>query len=167
MVSPSSRLWISSFLSGFIDGHQLATPNDEDLLRFFTVYVKSKLASYFLFHTAGSWGTERDRCLSRTHAIAVPLARQPAFQSARREIVKEVASRMKELQEEIEKLYDPRSSLDTRNRETRKGQIKRLQADLEPLVYEYFDLSEEEKDDSSRIRATSTTKSTRRRRIGH
>ena len=148
--------------------------NDKDLLRFFTVYVKSKLASYFLFHTAGSWGTERDEV--RVHELLrLPflLPDSPHASPRAVEIVKKVALLMKKLQKEIEQLYtqeveeiDGRKTFKLTSETTeqiRKRKVEKLQADLEPLIYDYFDLSDEEKiliEDTSKVYEPSSTPAT-------
>jgi len=129
--------------------------SDEDLLRFFTVYAKSKLAAYFSFHTAGSWGTERDEV--RVHELMrlpFPLPDSPHSSPRAASIVRKVASRMRTLQREIMALYDRarreaegKADWDLRTEspdQTRRRRVEELQAELEPLVYEYFDLSDEE-----------------------
>ena len=128
---------------------------DENLLRFFVVYINSKLATYFSFHTSGSWGTERDEV--RVHELLrLPflLPDSPHVNKKADSIVTEVASRMRRLQREINNLYkaekrrsegqaDYQLQAETLE-ETRRRRVSELQAELEPLVYEYFDLSDEE-----------------------
>ncbi len=128
---------------------------DEDLLRFFTVYAKSKLAAYFLFHTASSWGTERDRVLvHELMRLPFPLPDSPHSSPRAKAIVSKVASRMRTLQQEIGHLYAKASKAakgqagyELRSEsieQTRRTRVEQLQAELEPLVYEYFELSDEE-----------------------
>ena len=130
-------------------------PEDEDLLRFFTVYVKSQLAAYFLFHTASSWGTERDRVLvHELMRLPFPLPDSPHSSPRAESIVSEVASRMRTLQKEMGVLYakahqeaEGEADFELRSEsieQTRRTRVEELQAKLERLVYEYFDLSDEE-----------------------
>jgi hypothetical protein len=128
---------------------------DNDLLRFFTVYVKSKLATYFLFHTASSWGTERDRVLvHELMRLPFPLPGNPYTSPDAESIVATVASRMRQLQQEIRELYS-QANLAAEDEvdfelkaesieQTRRRRVEQLQAEFEPLVYHYFDLSDEE-----------------------
>ncbi len=130
--------------------------DDESLLRFFTAYARSKLAAYFLFHTASSWGTERDRVLvHELLRLPFPLPGSPHVSPRAAEIVEEVASHMKDAQRFVANLYENAKQeaegkadyqLKAKSVEqSRKGKVESLQAALEPLVYEYFDLSEQEK----------------------
>ena len=130
--------------------------DDEDLLRFFTIYVKSKLAAYFLFHTASSWGTERDRVLvHELMRLPFPLPGSSHVSPRTAEIVKQASTRMMEVQRSIADRYakareeaEGRADYQLRAKSikrTRKEEVEALQAALEPLIYEYFDLSEEEK----------------------
>ncbi len=152
----------------------LGTEDDEDLLRFFTVYVKSKLATYFLFHTASSWGTERDRVLvHELMRLPFPLPGSPNVSPRTDEIVQEVASQMKEAQRFVLDLYagakeesDCEADFKLRTKsieQTRNEKVKALQAAMEPLVYEYFDMSEEEMvlvEDTCHVCEPSSTPST-------
>ena len=147
---------------------------DEDLLRFLVVYLGSKVAKYFSFHTSGSWGTERDEV--RVHELLrLPflLPDSPHASPRAATIVKKVASRMKKLQEEIEQLFaqekeeaDGRKTCKLKSEtveQIRKRKVAKLQADLEPLVYEYFDLSDEERiliEDTCEIYEKSSTPAT-------
>jgi len=124
---------------------------DEGLLRFFTVFVKSKLASYFTFHTAASLGTERDRVLvHEVMRLPFPLPNSPDSHKDAESIVQEVANRMKQLQMQVESEYEKEreaSGLQLRGRslaESRHQRVEQLQAELEPLVYRYFKLTEDE-----------------------
>jgi len=152
---------------------------DEDLLRFFTVYAKSRLAAYFLFHTASSWGTERDRVLvHELMRLPFPLPDNPHSSPRAQSIVNEAASRMRTLQQEMGALYararqEAKGEADYRLRsesidETRRRRVEELQAELEPLVYEYFDLSAEEialVEDTCHVYEPSSTPATPNSRI--
>lgn len=142
-------------------------PTDADLLRFFTLYVKSRLARYFSFHTAASWGTERPEV--RVHELMrlpFPLPDSPDSHEDAESIVEEIANRMKQLQHQIESDYEKEreaSGLQLRSRtlaESRHQRVEQLQAELEPLVYRYFKLTEDEitlVEDTCRIISESAT----------
>ncbi len=148
--------------------------HDADLLRFFTVYVKSKLAAYFAFHTSGSWGTERDEV--RVHELLrlpFPLPDSPHSNPNAASIVRRVASEIQRVQREVSHLYETAdNAVDRKNNyelrhetieSTRRRLVEQLQAELELLVYEYFDLSEEEIaliEDLHRVYEPSATPST-------
>lgn len=142
-----------------------ATEEDEDLLRFLTVFLKSKLASYFTFHTASSLGTERDRVLVvELMRLPFPLPDSPDSHENAASIVHEVANRMKQLQLQIESEYENEASgLQLRSQtlaESRHERVEQLQAELEPLVYRYFKLTEDEitlVEDTCRIISESAT----------
>ncbi|MGE0529471.1 MAG: hypothetical protein AB7P49_20655 [Bdellovibrionales bacterium] len=128
-----------------------SAPNDEDLLRFFTIFAKSKLALYFLFHTASSWGVERDRVLvHELMRLPFPLPDSSHSIPMAKSIVKHVASLMRKLQLEVAGMYalakeEENFKLQAETLEQkRRGMINQLQADLDPLIYQYFDLTDEE-----------------------
>ena len=124
---------------------------DEDLLRFFTLFVNSKIAIYFLGHIAGSLGIERPHV--RVHELMrlpFPLPGSPNSHKDAEAIVTEVASRMKALQTEVALEYAKADSADDFElrakslAETRRVRVEQLQVDLEPLVYKYFKLNKYE-----------------------
>ena len=124
---------------------------DSDLLRFFTVYLNSKLSWFVAFHTAAALGIERDEV--RVHELMrlpFPLPDSPNSHKDAEAIVTEVASRMKALQTEIALEYAEAESIgdfEVRAKtlaETRRARVDQLQADLEPLVYKYFKLNKYE-----------------------
>ncbi len=127
-----------------------ADPDDANLLKFLTIYIKSKLASYFLFHTAGSWGTERDEVrLHELMRLPFPLPSSSHSSPDAEEIVEEVAARIDHLQTEIAFMYDDLEKTEFKLEgesiaEVRARRVQELQSELEPLVYQYFDLSDEE-----------------------
>lgn len=144
-----------------------ADSEDANLLRFFVSYVKSRLAKYFVFHTAGSLGTERDEV--RVHELMrlpFPLPDSPDSHEDAESIVEEVANRMKQLQLQVESEYEKeREASDLQLRsdslaESRHQRVEQLQAELEPLVYRYFKLTEDEitlVEDTCRIISESAT----------
>ncbi len=125
--------------------------DDADLLRFFTVYAQSRLADYFLAHSASSLGVERPHV--RVHELMrlpFPLPNSNKSHRDAEAIVREVASRMKRLQANIAAQYtECEASDDFKLRgeslaETRREQVERLRDELEPLIYRYFKLTDSE-----------------------
>jgi len=125
---------------------------DSELLMFLAAYLRSNLARYFLFHTAANWGTERNK------VHLVELLRVP-FALPQNDFVSPYAGRtVKQVARKIEKLLDDlkaeakRSSLfgedgleiSKKWKRERKRQTDALQHELEPLIYRYFGLTEQE-----------------------
>lgn len=137
--------------------HFISGPKrDEDLLLFLTVYLRSSLAKYIMFHTAANWGTERDKVhLDELMTLPFPLPEDaPAANAA--DIVREIANRMRREKQEQEGLYQQcrerhRNLTGIDEEAARKEWLKRrrertdaLQAELEPLIHVYFGLHEPE-----------------------
>jgi len=126
-------------------------PSDACLLRFLVTYLKSRLAMYFSFHTAGSMGTERSEVrLHEVMRLPFPLPESDGSHKDAEAIVSEVAVQMKKLQSEVAAEYakaEESGEFKLRSQslgDSRKQRIKRLQGDLEPLVYRYFKLTKNE-----------------------
>lgn len=125
-------------------------PCDADLLRFFTVYAGSRLAKYFLFHTAGSWGTERPEV--RVHELMrlpFPLPTSPDSHDDAEEIVKDVSRAVERLQSKIAGYYRSMAEaygpgLDAHVGDIRRECVEQLQEELECRLYKYFKLTKEE-----------------------
>lgn len=128
---------------------------DRNLLIFFTIYVGSRLARYFQFHTAGSWGTERDEV--RVHELMrlpFPLPESEDTHAEAHSILEEVAEAVLSLKAEITQAYafekkqeEAGELLELRSEslaDMRSSKIENLEKRLEPLIYKYFNLSEEE-----------------------
>ncbi len=131
---------------------------DEELLLFLTAYLRSNLAKYFLFHTAVYWGTEREKVLlDELLSLPFPLPEDAPAPNAC-EIVEKIAARMREERTAQENLLAEcrqccRTLTDECDEERavkewhklRKTRTEALQAELEPLVYDYFGLLAPEK----------------------
>lgn len=138
---------------------------DTDELLFLTAFLRSRLARYFVFHTAANLGTERDK-VHMPEVLRLPFF-LPDSEAARPNapaILTKIAAKIRRLKEDIEgdavRLDEkPRSSEfrlrsedeDTDEKERRKWlqrqreRSRKLQAELEPLIYqEYFGLNEQE-----------------------
>jgi hypothetical protein len=132
-----------------------------DILRFLAAYLGSRLAKYYLFHTAANWGTERDK-VHFFELLRLPFALpgDPFLNAHAADIVCKVAERMKALEHEIgaglKKLHAERErqgwALEsesfherlTRFTQQRLEKVNALQLELENEVYRYFDLTSEE-----------------------
>jgi hypothetical protein len=133
-------------------------PEDENLLLFLTVYLRSKLAKYCMFHTAANWGTERDKVhLEELLRLPFPLPEDAPAPNAH-DIVEKIATRMREERKNQENLLEEcrsryRKLTDECDEERavkewykqRKTRTEALQAELEPLIYDYFGLLAPEK----------------------
>lgn len=139
--------------------HFISGPlEDENLLLFLTVYLRSKLAKYCMFHTAANWGTERDKVhLEELLRLPFPLPEDAPAPDAC-EIVEKIAARMREertaqenLLAECQQRYrkltdecDEERAIKEWHKQ-RKTSTEALQAELEPLIYDYFGLLSPEK----------------------
>lgn len=124
-----------------------APPEDEDLLTFLAVYLRSKLAKYFLFNVAANWGTERDKMLlTELLSLPFPLPGCEYVPAQAGKIVKDVAQKVKSLKQRMltarpdaDEVLAYQQWLDDRTSAT-----DALQQELDPLVFEYFGLIDQE-----------------------
>lgn len=146
---------------------------DAELLMFLAAYLRSSLAKYFLFHTSANWGIERPKVhLFELLRVPFPLPGDEFIPKDGQSIVSDVAERMSLLYANLErsfKDYDcgrntifthgpPRPSQEWKRE--RKKQVDTLQEELEPLVYRYFGLTEQEIaliEDTTRVAIPSST----------
>ena len=138
----------------------IAGPKDDaDLLMFLAAFLRSKLARYFLFHTAANLGTERDYVsLSELLRVPFPL---PGSEFVSREadfIVHHVGQKFGELRinlkdrlNELKKKVNQNALFDEVDKETlktwgreRKSLVDSLQSEFEPMIYQYFGLTDQE-----------------------
>jgi len=126
---------------------------DKELLIFFSVYAQSRLATYFQYHTSGSWGIERTEV--RLHELLrLPFPKPENMgmnEKKSQQVIKKIASKVRAFKKRLEKLHEEYE--DTKNGitlhgdtfdEARQTKSKELTQELEPLVYEYFGLTKEE-----------------------
>jgi len=139
----------SDFPAVFRHGLQAISgpPEDEDLLLFLTVYLRSKLARYFLFHTSANWGTERDKVLF-TELLQIPLP-LPGSDYVHRDasrIVRKVASRIRDFRERVaaSMARDAGCLFKDYTPAERYREAAVLQNEMDPLIYQYFDLLDQE-----------------------
>jgi predicted RNA methylase len=126
---------------------------DENLLIFLSVYAQSKLAFYFQYHTSGSWGIERPRVMVH-ELLKLPFPTPDNMETNKKkaqQVVNKLGLRVKAFKKELEELYQEYE--DTQNGiklhgdtfdETRQGKSEKLSQELEPYIYEYFGLTDEE-----------------------
>ncbi|MCP4628949.1 MAG: hypothetical protein GY850_36395, partial [bacterium] len=131
---------------------------DSELLMFLTAYLRSKLARYFLFHTSANWGSERDKVhLSELLRVPFPLPGHEFVSPEAGKIVKQVSQKFGKLRTRLQdtfnnlktdakrsSLFDDDVDISKQWQKERKRQIDVLQCELEPLIYRYFGLSEQE-----------------------
>lgn len=108
---------------------------DANLLMFLVAYLNSDLASYYLFHTAANWGTERDKVhLFELMRLPFPFPDQTHDPGRSREIIQEVAKGFDKLKKKKGNSVLGRENLIAEAKQT-----------MEPLVDEYFDISDRER----------------------
>lgn len=126
---------------------------DEELLLFLTCYLRSKLAKYFLFHTSANWGTERNKVhLTELLRIPFPLPESEYAHPDAKEVIKQVAAKLRSLKRELKKGIRTSDFFDSKNnRKQHKEELAwiklrtdAVQAEVEPLIYKYFDLIDQE-----------------------
>jgi hypothetical protein len=136
---------------------------DTDLLMFLAAYLRSNLARYFLFHTSANWGTERDYVkLVELLRVPFPLPGNEFVSPDAGRIVKQVARKIGKLRDELQDtlsqlksdvkrrlLFDEdeaaiKKAIKRQWRHVRKKHVYALQKELEPLIYRYFGLTEQE-----------------------
>jgi len=129
------------------------------LLMFLTAYLRSKLARYFIFHTSANWGSERDKVhLSELLRVPFPLPGHEFVSPEAEQIIKRVSQKFGRFRTRLRdtlndmKTDAKRSSLfddddvdiSKQWQRERKRQIDALQTELEPMIYSYFGLTEQE-----------------------
>lgn len=103
---------------------------DRDILVFLAMFLRSRLANYFLFHTAANWGTERDK-VQKFELLQVPffLPDHSLASPNASEIIKQVCC-----------IFDKTVTKLFANELTdRDAIIHDADQQIEPLIFEYFD----------------------------
>lgn len=155
---------------------------DADLLIFLCVYLRSRLARYYLYHTSANWGVERDKVhLFELLQLPFPLPGDNYASPKAEAIVAKVAVAVRGLRTEIapglKKLHKEREKLGltceskeflarlhTFNEERMK-RVDALQTRLERDICRYFDLTDEETaliEDTATVIEPSSTPTTRK-----
>jgi hypothetical protein len=142
--------------------HSVAGPiKDCDNLLFLSAYLRSGLARYFLFHTSASLATERDQVdLTETTRLPFFLPDSEIACPNAAAIIGKVAARIRRLKNEMEAsftgleerlhpiVFRLQSATDEEERQKwlrrQRKKSRNLQAELDPLIYEYFGLNEQE-----------------------
>jgi type I restriction-modification system DNA methylase subunit len=107
---------------------------DKKLLIFLCAVLNTKLASFFLFHTSSYWGVERDNVLLEEFlTLPFPLPEDTDNPENSNAIIDKVAEKFESLKKEIE--------ISLLGRDEKVAQIIQ---ELEPLVYEYYEISPRE-----------------------
>ncbi len=151
---------------------------DKDLLMFLAAYLRSNVAKYFLFHTSANWGIERDKVhLFELLRVPFPLPEDEFVSTDAAKIVSEVSQKMMKLHQNLkdtfsqyeqnlksQPLFRSRGAkIDRQWHEERKEQVDAFQEELEPLIYRYFGLTEQEVtliEDTIRVFEPSSTPTT-------
>jgi hypothetical protein len=148
--------------------HSIAgPPSDSDYLIFLAVFLRSPLARYFVFHTAASLGTERDQ-VHMQEALRLPFFlpdTQYASPNASA-IVRSAAAKLRQLKREMDDsaeillkqvgkrslgpLFGDNDDDTDAQRLSRwlsvhREKSRKLQTQLNPLVYDYFRINEQER----------------------
>ena len=152
--------------------------DDAKLLIFLTAYLRSNLARYFLFHTSANWGTERDQVhLNEVLRVPFPLPGYEFISPEAEHIIEQASQKFVKLRKELKKTRNDleaetkRSSLfgddgldiSKKWKRERKRQTDAFQHELEPLIYRYFGLTEQEitlVEDTIRVFERSSTPAT-------
>jgi hypothetical protein len=138
---------------------------DEESLLFLAAYLRSKLARYFIFHTSASLGSERDQVHSY-EVMQLPFflpAHNSVVATDAETIMRKVATKLRDLKQrmnesavKLEERLNPKSFRlgysDEGSREEEQNKwlaswVKKtaeVQTEVEPLLYEYFGIIEQE-----------------------
>jgi hypothetical protein len=108
---------------------------DRNLLMFLTAYLGTPLARYLLFHASSSWGVSRSEVhLTELLELPFPLPEQTSVPEQCRAIIEEVAAHVRRATKDAQQpLAD------------REGIVRKVQEEMLPLIYGYFDVDEVER----------------------
>jgi hypothetical protein len=150
-------------LQSFVAGKE-----DENALMLLTLYLSSKLSRYYAFHTSANLAAERDKVhLAEVLQLPFFLPGDPAGPSDAAEILKDIASLSRKHRDECVKRVrllekrlgqsppaindwfaenDPQttSNLFAKWREETVASVERLKSAVEPLIYRYFGLTDQD-----------------------
>lgn len=103
---------------------------DRSLLMFLTAYMRSPLAQYFLFHTSSNWGVSRNEVhVKELLRLPFPFPGETIDPSRAEQIVEEVAHYVLNAIHKAKDEFVDRPNL-----------VASTQAQVNPLIYEYFDV---------------------------
>ncbi len=127
---------------------------DAEQLMFLAAYLRSNLAKYYLFHTAANWGSERDKVhLNELLRVPFPLPGNDCISPDAENIIIQVAERMLELKNKLKEafiqfkkysLWDEDEVDDRKWRRERSKIADSVQKEIEPMIYQYFCLTDQE-----------------------
>jgi Eco57I restriction-modification methylase len=140
------------------------TASDTENLMFLAAFMRSRLARYFVFHTSASLGTERAQVhISEVMRLPFFLPDSEMARSNSAAIITKAATRILRLKTDMEanatrlqeKLQSTEFHLQSEDEGTdeqewqkwlvrQRRKSRKLQDQLEPLIYEYFGLNEQE-----------------------
>ena len=139
-------------------------PEDTERLLFLAAFLRSKLARYFVFHTAANLGTERDKVhMSEVFRLPFFLPDDEVARPDVSAIMSKVAAKIRRLKDDMEasaarlqerlrstefRLRSEDEDTDEKERQKwlqrQREKSRKLQIELEPLIYQYFGLNEQE-----------------------
>jgi hypothetical protein len=173
LFTPPLVLWNKGFtdaaffdyLVRFQDSLRSIAGTDAENLMFLAAFMRSRLARYFVFHTSASLGTERDQVhISEVMRLPFYLSDNQIAGQNSAAIIAKVAAKIRRLKDDMEasaaeldeklrstefRLLRPEDE-DTDEKERQKWlqrqreKSRKLQTELEPLIYQYFGLNEQE-----------------------
>lgn len=108
---------------------------DRDLLVFLAAYLRSPIARYFLFHTSSRWGVERSE-VEVAELLKVPFLLPDQHKSSK-EARKLIAT--------VVKRVDAFAQAGSAVLADRGDASRSLQAECDEILYEYFDIIDEER----------------------
>ncbi|MDA3894790.1 MAG: N-6 DNA methylase [Desulfobacteraceae bacterium] len=132
---------------------------DAELLIFLSAYLRSNLARYFLFHSAVNWGTEREYVnLVELLRVPFPLPGHEFISPDSEKIVKQVARKFHNLRKRLQDTFnelkadanrysllkEEDSDFSKQWQQERKRQVDAVQNEIEPMIYSYFGLTDQE-----------------------
>lgn len=134
---------------------------DSALLMFLAAYLRSKLARYFLFHTSANWGSERDKVhFNELLRVPFPLPGHDCISPDSKLIVNQIVQKIIALKNQLQKTFNALKSeaeqyslFDKKTTDAditkewlkeRRLMVKAVQDEIEPLIYSYFGLTDQE-----------------------
>lgn len=128
------------------------------LLVFLAAYLRSSLAQYFLFHTSSNWGVSRKK-VHDEELLRLPFPLPNTLDNA---------ARGKQIVEEVSHLVQSATREAQQPLANREALVDSAQAQIEPLIYEYFDVLPSERilvEDTVRLAIPSFRPSPQRRSV--
>lgn len=109
--------------------------DDRDMLVFLATYLRSPIARYFLFHTSSRWGIERAEVeVAELIKVPFPLPEQLKSPKQARKLVSAVVKKVDAFIQSGRPVLSDREDV-----------VRRLQAECDEYLYEYFDIIDVER----------------------